>query len=166
VLDVDGTLTDGGISISNAGDEVKTFQAKDGLIIRVLPELKIKTVILTGRNSRLTQIRADELCITHVIQSVMDKAATLSQFLSVHNLIPIQTAYIGDDLNDYAAMNLCGFKACPSDAVDEIKGIADYVSRLSGGHGAVRDICEVLLKQYGRYKEFLKLFGAVKNSTG
>jgi 3-deoxy-D-manno-octulosonate 8-phosphate phosphatase (KDO 8-P phosphatase) len=157
-LDVDGTLTDGGIYINSEGVETKKFQAKDGLIIRVLPEIGIKTIILTGRDSKLTQIRADDLRISYVLQGVVDKLAVLDGFLRERRGAFEQTAYIGDDLNDWAAMKRCGFKACPADAAPEIKAIADYVSPRPGGDGAARDACEELLRLSGLHDAFLRLF--------
>jgi 3-deoxy-D-manno-octulosonate 8-phosphate phosphatase (KDO 8-P phosphatase) len=159
-LDVDGTLTDGGIFINSEGVETKKFQAKDGLIIRVLPEIGIKTIILTGRASRLTQIRADDLHISYVLQGVVDKFTVLDDFLRERGEVFEQTAYIGDDLNDYAAMKRCGFKACPADAAAEIKAIADYIAPHPGVDGAVRDVCEELLRLSGLRDAFLRLFKA------
>ncbi|MDR0919222.1 MAG: HAD hydrolase family protein [Oscillospiraceae bacterium] len=158
VLDVDGTLTDGGIYIASDKTEYKRFQAKDGLIVRVLPEIGIKTVILTGRDSPLTLIRAEDLKISYIFQGVIDKKLSLNQFFFENNLDYSEIAYIGDDLNDYRAMLLCGFKACPADSATEIKTIADYVSPCNGGDGAVRDICEKILKDNGLWEDFLKLW--------
>ena len=160
VFDVDGTLTDGGITISDSGVESKTFQAKDGLLTRVLPKLGFTTMIITGRDSRLTNIRAEDLRISVLIQGVDDKATVLKQYFTKNRLTRERFAYIGDDLNDYAAMKLCGFKACPDDAAVEIRAICDYVSPRNGGHGAVRDICEHILKKEGKYSELLNFYGA------
>jgi len=159
IFDVDGTLTDGGITFSDNGVESKQFQAKDGLLVRMLPRLGFTTMIITGRDSKLTQMRADDLQMSVVIQGVKDKEATLLNYMKENNLKKEQFAYIGDDLNDYTAMKLCGFCACPADATKEIRDICDYVSTYNGGHGAVRDICELILKQSEKYLQLLKLFG-------
>jgi 3-deoxy-D-manno-octulosonate 8-phosphate phosphatase (KDO 8-P phosphatase) len=159
VLDVDGTLTDGGIYISSDGVEIKKFQAKDGLILRKLPEIGIQTMILTGRESRLTQMRAEDLHISYVVQGVDDKVAVLKKFIAEHKLEFEDIAYVGDDLNDYTAMNLCGFKACPADSAQEIRELCDYVSPCNGGYGTVRDVCEQLLKRENLYNDFLRVFG-------
>jgi len=159
VFDVDGTLTDGGIFISSNGVEVKQFQAKDGILVRVMPKLGFTTMIMTGRDSELTEIRAKDLCISKVFQGVNDKVAVLREYFAEHGLSGESFAYIGDDVNDYAAMQLCGFKACPADATKEIKDICDYVSPINAGKGAVRDICEYLLRQQGKYDDMLGLFG-------
>jgi 3-deoxy-D-manno-octulosonate 8-phosphate phosphatase (KDO 8-P phosphatase) len=159
VLDVDGTLTDGGITHHSSSDESKTFSSKDGLILKELYKLDIATLILTGRDSQVVEARGIYLKITDIIQGVSDKTAILQSYLIEHTILLEEVAYIGDDLNDYAAMKLCGFKACPSDATATIKTICDYVSPFLGGHGAVRDICEHLLQRIDRYDEFLRLFG-------
>ena len=162
VFDVDGTLTDGSITISSNGVESKDFQAKDGIIVRELPKLGFTTMFLTGRDSELTNIRAKDLKISEVVQGVLNKEEILRGYMAKHHLSGKQLAYIGDDVNDYVAMSLCAFKACPADAVSEIKSICDYVSSFNGGDGAVRDICEHLLHCLGKYKEFLDLFGIRK----
>ena len=128
IFDVDGTLTDGGIILDSAGKEIKRFCAHDGLIMRVLPEIGIKTIIMTGRKSEAVRTRGEDLKITQIIQGLSDKAAKLTEL----ELNLKATAYIGDDLNDYMAMLLCGFKACPADAAQEIKEICDYVSPYNG----------------------------------
>jgi len=85
----------------------------------------------------------------------------MKALFSERKIEPVQCAYIGDDLNDYAAMKLCGFKACPADAVVEIRKLCDYVSPYSGGHGAVRDICEHILRREGIYGKLLEYYGIV-----
>jgi 3-deoxy-D-manno-octulosonate 8-phosphate phosphatase (KDO 8-P phosphatase) len=161
IFDVDGTLTDGGIIISDDGTESKVFQAKDGLLIRELPKLGFTTMIITGRESELTKIRADDLDITVIMQGVKNKEEALKAYLSEHGLTGESFAYIGDDLNDYKAMTLCAFKACPADAVEEIREISDYISIKCGGIGACRDICEYLLRKQGQYEGFLRLFNTI-----
>lgn len=159
VFDVDGTLTDGSITISSNGVESKDFQAKDGILIRELPKLGFTTMFLTGRDSELTNIRAKDLNISEVVQGVLNKDEVLKEYMLKNNLSGEQFAYIGDDVNDYKAMLLCAFKACPTDATLEIKRICNYVSGYKGGYGAVRDICEYLLQSEGKYLAFLDLFG-------
>ena len=168
VFDVDGTLTDGTIHVSGSmkfGNEEsiyesKHFSARDGLLIRVLTDIGINTMFLTGRRSIAVDERARDLKITEVMQGVKDKRETLMRFLEERNIPSETVAYIGDDLNDYTAMALCGYKACPADAVIEICEFCDYVSPYNGGHGAVRDICEHILRRDGKYDAFLNLFSA------
>ena len=162
VLDVDGTLTDGGIIYDSSGAESKFFSAKDGLVLRVMPKLGISVVFLTGKNSTIVEKRGKELEIKGILQGVSDKKSVLLSYLVENEIDAKNAAYIGDDLNDYPAMQQCGFKGCPSDAVEEIRSICDYISPFPGGQGAVRDICEHILKQEDRFKEFLSLFGVTE----
>ena len=159
ILDVDGTLTDGTLYYGGDNIELKAFNTRDGAILKPLRLLGIDVVFLTGRESEAVKRRASDLGVV-AVQGVDDKLAALRELLERHGISPDQCAYIGDDLNDYAAMSICGFKACPADAVSEIRGICDYVSPYNGGHGAVRDVCEHILKREGKYAEFLGLYGA------
>ena len=161
ILDVDGTLTDGAIYYGSNSTEIKGFNVKDGLILKVLPRLGIAVMLLTGRESEAVNRRASELGAT-VKQNIDDKLSVVREVTIERGVEPMHCAYIGDDLNDYGAMRPCGFKACPADAADEIREICDYVSPYGGGHGAVRDICEYMLRQVGKYDEFLSLFGALR----
>jgi 3-deoxy-D-manno-octulosonate 8-phosphate phosphatase (KDO 8-P phosphatase) len=158
ILDVDGTLTDGTIVYGSGGTEVKSFSAKDGLILRVLPQMNIDVVFLTGRESKTVKRRASELGAI-AIQGVGDKSIVLCELITKRKIVFEHCAYIGDDLNDFAAMKLCAFKACPADAVEEIRNFCDYVSIFKGGHGAVRDVCEFILKQDGKKHKLLDFYG-------
>jgi len=158
VCDVDGTLTDGAIVYGNNDTENKTFSVKDGLILKALFRFGIELVFLTGRKSEAVNRRAADLDAV-AIQGVDDKATALKILFSERNIESGQCAYIGDDLNDYTAMKLCGFKACPADAVTEIRELCDYVSPYNAGHGAVRDICEYMLRREGKYDDFLAFYG-------
>ena len=159
IFDVDGTLTDGGIIIDSVGTESKRFHDSDGLIIRELPKLGFTTMIITGRKSECTQIRAKDLDITVIFQGVKDKEKLLKEYFAKHQLCGERCAYIGNDLNDFSAMRLCVFKACPNDAVKEIRGLCNYVANAKAGYGATREICEFLLQRQGKYEEFLARFG-------
>jgi 3-deoxy-D-manno-octulosonate 8-phosphate phosphatase (KDO 8-P phosphatase) len=160
VLDVDGTLTAGGITINSDGSEGKTFNSHDGLILKVMAKLGVDVMFLTGRNSPLTALRASYLGVKHIAQDVQDKHKYLSDFIAQHDLSFNEVAYVGDDLNDYLAMQPCGFKACPADAATEIMAICDYVSTKNGGQGAVRDACEALLRREDKWQKFLEIWGA------
>ena len=156
IMDVDGTLTSGKI-IYSSQDEYKTFDVKDGLIIKSLSKLGAKIVLLTGRKSEAVEKRANELNAI-AIQGINDKLTELKKILSKKGINECNTVYIGDDLNDYEAMIICGYKASPFNAVNEIKLICDYVSPYDGGSGAVRDICERYLREINKYSDFLDLF--------
>ncbi len=133
--------------------------AKDGLILRQIPALDIEVVFITGRKSDAVVRRAEELGAT-VMHGIDDKETELYNLLVDRGLSSEQCAYIGDDLNDYSAMKECGFKACPANGAAEIREICSYVSRFHGGDGAVRDICEIILKRDGKYSRFLAMYGA------
>lgn len=147
IMDVDGTLTDGKIYMAASGELFKAFDIKDGCGIHdILPKHNITPVIITARESQIVLNRAKELSITHVYQGCRDK---LSKLKEVCNNELNTVAYIGDDILDLQCMEPVkaagGITACPSDAVDEVKHIADYVCEKSGGNGAVREFIEWLV---------------------
>ena len=152
VLDVDGTLTDGGIYYDANGNEIKRFDVKDGLGIKVAMEAGLKFAILTGRQSPMVRRRAEELGIQFLLEGIQNKAPALIELSEKTGVFLEEMAYIGDDWNDLQAMMLTGFKACPSDATDEVKHVADYISIYAGGHGAVRDCLKTLLIKCGRWE--------------
>jgi 3-deoxy-D-manno-octulosonate 8-phosphate phosphatase (KDO 8-P phosphatase) len=144
VCDVDGTLTDGLVYLGSNGIELKAFSVKDGLALKALPKLGIQVLLLTGRTSEATVRRAAELGV-ELLDNISDKKSALLKYLAEKSVDSADAAYIGDDINDCDAMKLCGFKACPADAVAGIKAISDYTSPFGGGKGAVRDICDTFL---------------------
>ena len=158
IIDVDGTLTEGTIYYGDNNLEIKAFNTKDGAIIKPMHILGIETILLTGRASASVQRRAADLNVK-AIQGVDNKKPVLINLINEYNVPLEQCAYIGDDLNDYAVMALCGFKACPADAAAEIQSICDYISPYNGGHGAVRDICEKILISDNKYNAFLEIYG-------
>ena len=150
VLDVDGTLTDGGIYYDSHGNELKKFAAKDGAGLLIARAAGIRVMICTGRECEAVRRRAADLKITDVYQNVGRKAEFLRDFF----------AYCGDDVNDLAAMRLCGFVACPADATDPILARADYICTRRGGDGAVREAVQKILEMDGRWKEAVQaVFG-------
>lgn len=161
ILDVDGTLTDGGVYYDATGNELKKFAIKDGAGLVLARTAGIRTVICTGRESAAVRRRAADLKITDVYQNVSDKAAFLRDFMQQNGCDAQEVAYCGDDLNDLAAMALCGFVACPADAAPEVRAAADYVCPQAGGAGAVRGAVEAILRQDGRWQAAVQAaFGA------
>ena len=153
VLDVDGTMTDGGVYYDSTGNELKKFAIKDGAGI-VLARC-------TGRECEAVRRRAQDLHIDYLFQNVHDKAVFLSRFMAEHSLTKQDVAYCGDDLNDLTAMALCGFVACPADAAGPVLGRADFICRQKGGEGAVRGTVEEILLRDGRLPAAVKkAFGA------
>ena len=147
-MDVDGTMTDGHIFISPQGELLKAFDVKDGYAIaKLLPQNDILPVIITGRTSEITAIRAKELGIKHIYQGVEDKAECLCAFASEQGIELFQIAGIGDDEPDIPMLRLCGVTACPADAVAEVKDICQYICGASGGRGAIREFVSFLIAQ-------------------
>ena len=145
VMDVDGTLTDGKIYMSANGELMKAFNIKDGYAIARLCEYGIEPVIITGRSSEIVTQRCKELGIEELHQGIENKSYTLRDICQKYNILLSQVAYIGDDLNDLPCMNICGFSACPSDAMTKVKDKADYVCEAKGGDGAVREFIDFLI---------------------
>lgn len=147
VMDVDGTLTDGKINCAANGELFKSFSVKDGFAIaHILPKHKIIPVIITGRTSEIVKTRAKEINIVELHQGIDDKLAVLSEVVKKYNCELQNVAYIGDDINDLECMKKCGLSACPSDAVNEVKAISDFVSTFSGGNGAAREFIDWLVR--------------------
>lgn len=149
ILDVDGTMTDGGVYLDSEGTEMKKFSIRDGAGILLLREAGVLPVILTGRESLCVTLRARELGIQQVYQGVKDKKEFLERFQKEQNLFRQETAYLGDDLNDLAAMSLAGISACPSDAATGVLSRCSLVLKARGGEGAVREFAELVLSAKG-----------------
>ena len=159
-MDVDGTLTDGRITYTADGVEIKSFHARDGSAIRMLGEVGIRTAIVSGRTSAATARRATELGIEIVHQGESDKAARLAAICDGLGLTLDQTAFFGDDLGDIAAMRSAGFSSAPADAAPEVRAIASHVAAQGGGYGAVREAIEFLLRREGLWTHVLAAHGA------
>ncbi len=160
VLDVDGTMTDGGVYYDASGNELKKFAIKDGAAILLARAAGIQVMICTGRECEAVRRRATELHVDHLYQNVSDKAGFLGQFLAEHGFAREEVAYCGDDLNDLGAMALCGFVACPADASPEVLARADCRCPQKGGEGCVRGAVEAILRRDGRWA------GAVRKAFG
>ena len=156
LLDVDGTLTDGGIYRGNNGEELKRFNVKDGYAIVNAQKLGIEFGIITGRKSELVEIRAKELKIKYLYQGISEKTVILEEIIKKDSLSKEEIAYMGDDLNDLLIMKQVGSSGTPKDAVDEVIQVADFVSKKNGGSGAVREFIEHILKKDGKWEIFLK----------
>ena len=156
LLDVDGTLTDGGIYRGNNGEELKRFNVKDGYAIVNAQKLGIEFGIITGRKSELVEIRSNELKIKYLYQGISEKTVILEGIIQKTGLKKEEIAYMGDDLNDILIMKQSGLTGAPKDAADEVIQIADFVSEKNGGSGAVREFVEYILKKDGKWEIFLK----------
>lgn len=157
ILDVDGTMTDGGVYLDSRGAEMKKFSIKDGAGILLARRAGIESVILTGRESQCVRKRAEELAIPLVFQGVKDKRAFLLEFLETNEILLQEAAYIGDDLNDLEAMRCVGLAVCPQDAARQVKAYCPIVLSARGGEGAVREFVEMILEKRGIQYEGLAL---------
>ena len=153
ILDVDGVLTDGRIIIDDAGLESKQFDVKDGHGLKMLMRYGIDVVLLTGRRSRVVEHRAADLGITEVHQGIRNKAEAFAEILNRREIAPEETACVGDDVVDIPLLRRAGFSVAVADAVPEVRQIVDYVTHHEGGRGAVREVCEVILKAQDRWAD-------------
>jgi len=152
LLDVDGVLTDGRIYVDNNGVETKAFDVKDGHGLKLLQRAGIRVGLITGRQSKVVMYRAEELGIDLVYQGVKDKLEVYCRILDDLGLHDEETAYMGDDLVDLPVLRRVGLSAAVPDGCEEIKPFVHYISRQKGGCGAVREFCEYILKEGGRWK--------------
>ena len=144
-MDVDGVLTYGTVQISSDGTEAKNFSILDGLGLKRLEQAGIAVAWISGRASGATTARASELKIPHVIQGRIDKITALQELATKLKLTPAQCAYMGDDDIDAPAIAWAGIGIAPSTAMPAALAVADLVPKRAAGHGAVREICELIL---------------------
>lgn len=149
LLDVDGVLTDGRIIINDGGQETKCFDVRDGHGMKLLQRSGVRIGIITGRSSKVVEHRMRELGIELVYQGVKDKLAPFQEILARYRLTPEQIAYVGDDLVDLPILKRVGFSATVADGCEELKPLVHHVTRHRGGRGAVREICEMILRANG-----------------
>ena len=153
VMDVDGVLTDGGLWFDPNGMLQKRFDVRDGLGIRLLQQSGLQLAFLSGGQGGATEVRAQQLGIPHCLVGIKDKPAALQQLQTQLGVSIRDTAFIGDDLNDLALRGLVGLLVTPSDACPAVRHQADAVLHHKGGHGAVRELAERILKARGHWSE-------------
>jgi 3-deoxy-D-manno-octulosonate 8-phosphate phosphatase (KDO 8-P phosphatase) len=158
VLDVDGTMTDSRITYSETGDEIKSFNVKDGLAIAAWRKLGKQVAVITGRKSEIVARRAQELRIEYFYQGVERKRERLDALLEMLELDYDNVAAIGDDLNDLSMLKAAGLSFVPADASRYVEPYADVVLSSRGGEGAIREMVEYLLKREGLEERFLALW--------
>jgi 3-deoxy-D-manno-octulosonate 8-phosphate phosphatase (KDO 8-P phosphatase) len=152
LLDVDGVMTDGRIIFDSNGVESKFFNVKDGHGIKMAQRAGIEVGIISGRQSQVAANRAVELGIIHVYQSALDKLTPYLEILDKTGLVDSQVAFMGDDIIDIPVLRRVGFAAAPADAVDEVIPHVHFVTKNRGGWGAVREVCDLILKGQGKWK--------------
>lgn len=145
ICDVDGVMSDGLIYQGNSGEELKAFNVRDGYGIRCLLTSGVEVAIITGRNAKLLEDRANTLGITHLYQGQSDKLLAYRELLAKLAIRPGDVAYIGDDLIDWPVMAEVGLSAAVADAHPLLLPKADYVTQIAGGRGAVRELCDLIL---------------------
>lgn len=153
LLDVDGILTDGRIIYDNNGIESKAFHVRDGHGLKMLQRAGFMVGIITGRESNVVTHRAKELGIELVYQGAKNKMIPYEEILEKTGLDDEQVAYVGDDLVDLPILRRVGCSFTVADGVTDIKPYVDYIMTLAGGYGAVREICDMLLRQSGKWDE-------------
>jgi len=155
ILDVDGVLTDGGIILDNEGNEFKTFHVRDGHGIKMLMRAGIHVAIITGRHSKIVERRAHELGVTEVFQMCSDKKVAYRRISEKYFLNDNEIAYVGDDIVDIPLLKRAGFSVVVADADNEVKTIAMMITKMKGGRGAVREVCDFILKAKGLWQDII-----------
>lgn len=159
ILDVDGVLTDGRIIFDDDGRELKFFHVRDGHGLKMLMRAGIEVIFLTGRTSRVVEHRAKDLGVESVYQGARNKIAVFKEVLEEKGLKPGETACMGDDITDVPLFKMAGFSASVADACEEALRAADFVTRAGGGKGAVREVCELILKAQDKWRDITGKYG-------
>ena len=158
LLDCDGVLTDGRITLFDDGEEQKSFHTRDGHGLVLLHRAGLRSGIISGRTSSAVERRARDLGISYVRQGTWDKIKDFAEVLAAAGVEAIDAAYVGDDVTDIPLMRRCGFGIAVADATADTRAHAHYVTRLPGGFGAVREVCELILRAQGRWGELMKRY--------
>lgn len=158
LLDVDGVLTDGGIHLDDSGIETKVFDVTDGHGLKMLQRGGVDVGLVTGRSSRVVEHRARELGIREVHQGSKDKVLVVKEILRRRGLTADRVAYMGDDIVDVPVMIQVGLAVTVPGAPDYVRERAHWVTERAGGRGAVREVCEALLKARGRWDELTRKY--------
>jgi 3-deoxy-D-manno-octulosonate 8-phosphate phosphatase (KDO 8-P phosphatase) len=158
IMDVDGVLTDGTISLSDEGVETKHFNVRDWTGIMYLERVGIRTAIVSGRVSKAVEQRAREVGVAEVRLGVKEKLPVVRELIRKLELKPEEVAYIGDDLLDIPAAREVGFPVAVGDAHEELKSRCQHVTRLGGGKGAVRELAEMILKAQDKWAVIMKRY--------
>jgi 3-deoxy-D-manno-octulosonate 8-phosphate phosphatase (KDO 8-P phosphatase) len=151
ILDVDGVMTDGGLTIGDDGQEYKTFHAHDGLGMKLLKASGVSLAIITGRTSNVVKKRAESTGVTHFYQGAEDKLEAFRDLMQSSGLQAEQCAFMGDDVVDLPPMLQCGLAIAVPDSPRLLLERVHYVTRKAGGHGAVREVCELIMQAQGSF---------------
>lgn len=149
VCDVDGVFSDGRIYLGNAGEELKAFHTKDGFGVKALVASGVPVAVITGRKSHIVESRMTALNVAPIVQGQEDKLPALKSIAENANLSLEQIAFIGDDLPDLPCIQQVGLGLTVADAHPQVQENADYITRMNGGFGAVREICDLIMQCQG-----------------
>ena len=158
VMDVDGVLTDGRMILSDQGDELKMFHTHDGIGLALAHRAGLQTAMVTAETSPIAKARGEKLGVGMVVLGARRKGEVVEALLAEHGLSADALAYIGDDLLDLPALQRAGLAVAPADAVAEVKAVAHVVTKMPGGHGAVRECVELLLRAQGVWEKVCRAF--------
>jgi 3-deoxy-D-manno-octulosonate 8-phosphate phosphatase (KDO 8-P phosphatase) len=158
ILDVDGVLTDGRIIMDHKGREIKAFNVRDGHGLRLLMEAGIEVALLTGRSSPVVQKRAEDLGITWIRQGVHDKVGAYQEIAREVGITDDEACFVGDDVIDIPLLKRVAIPIVVGDGAPEAKRCACYVTQSSGGKGAVREVCDLLLQAQGKWEAVLRRY--------
>lgn len=145
-FDVDGVMTDGSLTFLEDGREIKTYNAKDGLGVVMLSKANIITSIITARDNNAVKLRAEMIDIKELYMGQKNKCTALDELIKKYNLKKEEICYMGDDLPDICVLQNSALRCCPNDAVEEVKQNCNFISKYNGGKGAVRELCDFILK--------------------
>jgi 3-deoxy-D-manno-octulosonate 8-phosphate phosphatase (KDO 8-P phosphatase) len=157
ILDLDGVMTDGKIYYGNYGDELKAFDVKDGFGIVLLRRAKIETVIITAKKSKVARLRAKDIGIKRIYEN-SSKLKVFNKLLKKFRIKKEEVCFIGDDLIDVPVLRNAGFPVAVPQAVDEAKRASLYITKAGAGSGAVREVCELILKSQGKWEQVVKKY--------
>ncbi|UDG82517.1 KdsC family phosphatase [Candidatus Vallotia cooleyia] len=155
IFDVDGTLTDGTLYFTPDGDAIKGFNSMDGHGLKLLEQAGIATAIITGRNSKIVELRAREIRVSHLYQGMSNKLIAFDKLLNISGVSANECGYMGDDWPDLAIMLRIGFSAAPAGAHPEVRNRAHLVTTARSGHGAAREVIDIILRAQDRYGSLL-----------
>ena len=161
VLDVDGILSDGFVTLTNSGDELKSFDIRDGLGMKLIQKAGMKVIIITGRKSNIVEKRMTDLGVDLIFQGREDKGVALREACAQLNILPEDCLYMGDDWPDLSAFAIAGMSTTVPNGHEEVRRRANLVTQAMGGRGAVREVCDMLLFSKGIYQELLANYLAV-----
>lgn len=150
-FDVDGVFTNGDVLVNEVGEQMRTFNIKDGFALQFAIKLGYPVLIVSGGNSKGVKLRFEGLGVRDIFMNESDKETVLNAWIEKNNLSLQDILFMGDDVPDLAVMKIIGFPVCPIDAIEDIKAICDYISPKAGGKGAVRDVIEKVMRLQGTW---------------